>query len=78
MRTQILVPTYTFIFGQILSYVGLSTHVGIIIFDFKQVVASTVVCLLCNIVGPIYSSSRLFDSCRRCNLLVASFLMLHS
>jgi hypothetical protein len=63
MCTQILVPTYTFIFGQILSYVGLSTHVGIIILDFKQVVASTVVCLLCTIVGPMYSSSGLFYSC---------------
>jgi hypothetical protein len=76
MCTQILVPTYTFIFGQILSYVGLSTHDGIIILDFKQVVASTVVYLLCTIVGPLYSSGGLFDRCRRCNLLSATFLIL--
>ena len=76
MCTQILVPTYTFIFGQILSYVGLSTHVGIIILDFKQVVARTVVYLLCTIVGPMYSSGGLFDRCRRCNLLGATFRIL--
>ena len=34
--------------------------------------------LFCSILGSMYSSSRLCDSCWRCNLLVAIFLMLHS
>jgi hypothetical protein len=56
--------------------VGLSTHDGIILLEFKKVVASTVVYLLCTIVGPLYSSGGLFDRCRRCNLLAATFLIL--
>ena len=55
---------------------GLSTHVCIGNLDSKQLVGSTVVQLLCSILGPIYSSSCLFDSFRRCNPLGCNFAII--
>ena len=48
---------------------GLNTHVCIGNLYSEQLVGSTVVQLLCSILGPIYSSSCLFDSFRRFNPL---------